>query len=61
METIQIKQTWEGIVAALIRILEDGDEQGKKIAREEITRMAKIADLAIELTEQKANNLAKEV
>ena len=61
METIEIKQTWEGIVAALILILEDGDEQGKKIAREEITRMAKIADLAIELTAHKANNLAKEV
>ena len=61
METIEIKHSWEQIVGVLLRVLEDGDEQGKKIAREEITRMAKIADLAIELTANKANNLAKEV
>lgn len=61
METIEIKHSWEQIVGVLLRILEDGDEQGKKIAREEITRMAKVADLAIELATNKANNLAKEV
>lgn len=61
METIEIKHSWEQIVGVLLRVLEDGDENGKKMAREEITRMAKVADLAIELATNKANNLAKEV
>lgn len=61
METVEIKHTWEQIIGVLLRILEDGDEQGKKIAREEIIRMAKVADLAIELATNKANNLAKEM
>lgn len=61
METIEIKHSWEQIIGVLLRVLEDGDENGKKIAREEITRMAKVADLAIELATNKANNLAKEV
>ena len=61
METIEIKHSWEQIVGVLLRVLENGDENGKKMAREEITRMAKVADLAIELATNKANNLAKEV
>jgi hypothetical protein len=60
METMTLN-TWEGIVNILITVLENGDEAGKKIAREEIRRMAKVADLGIELTANKASLLAKEV
>lgn len=42
--TIDLTPTWEAILPILLAALEDGTDAGKKIAREELTRMAKAAD-----------------
>ena len=42
--TIDLTLTWQGVLPILIAALEDGTEEGKKIAREELRRMAKAAD-----------------
>jgi hypothetical protein len=36
--------TWEGILPYLLAVLEDGTTEGKKLAKEELKRMAKAAD-----------------
>jgi hypothetical protein len=46
-ETIVIEQTWSSLIGAILAILENGNAQGKQIARDELVRMAKIADKAI--------------
>ena len=43
-EVIDCTPTWEGVTAVLFAVLEDGTEEGKKIAREELVNMAKVAD-----------------
>ena len=43
-ETIDATPTWEGILPLLLTAHEDGNAQGRKIALEELTRMAKLAD-----------------
>jgi hypothetical protein len=48
MQTIDITPTWEGILPALLAVIENGNFEGKKIALEEITRMAQLADLYVE-------------
>lgn len=53
METIDCTPTWSAIVGLLITVLEHGNEEGKKQAREELKRMAEIADRFVEL-EKKA-------
>lgn len=45
MEKIDVTPTWQGITPALIAVLQNGDSQGRKIAKEEILRMAMLADL----------------
>jgi hypothetical protein len=47
METIVIEHTWSSLIGAILAILENGNAQGKQIARDELVRMAKIADKAI--------------
>ena len=46
-ETIVIEQTWSSLIGAILAILENGNAQGKQIARDELVRMAKVADKAI--------------
>jgi hypothetical protein len=47
MKTIDITPTWEGILPALLAVIENGNFEGRKIALEEITRMAQLADLYV--------------
>tara|TARA_B100000287_G_C20605856_1_gene770034 strand:+ start:478 stop:672 length:195 start_codon:yes stop_codon:yes gene_type:complete len=47
-ETIDITPTWEGTMKQLIVLLEDGNFEGKKFAREEILKAGKIIDNLIE-------------
>jgi len=42
--TIDLTPTWQGVLPILIGALEDGTNEGKKLAREELRRMAKAAD-----------------
>lgn len=39
--------TWAGIVGIYINALENGSKDGKQAAREEIKRMAQLADLYV--------------
>lgn len=42
---IDITPTWAATTIALILIIENGDEEGKAFAKEELLKMAKLADL----------------
>lgn len=48
METIEIKMNWANTLPSLLVLLECGSFEGKRIAREELIRMARVADLAVE-------------
>lgn len=43
-ETIQIKMTWEGTVMMLVALIEKGDAEGYRIAKENLLVMARLAD-----------------
>lgn len=51
--TLDITPTWSAILPVLILALEQGNEEGKHAAREELARMAKIADAHVEQTKGK--------
>lgn len=42
--TIDLTPTWEQWLKTILLVLENGNEEGKKAAKEELLRMAKIAD-----------------
>jgi hypothetical protein len=44
VETFDLTPTWTQILPALLLVLDAGNEEGKKIAREELKRMAIAAD-----------------
>lgn len=44
METIDLTPSWAGVMPVLLACLEDGTEEGKKIARKELTRLASLMD-----------------
>jgi hypothetical protein len=44
---IDMTPTWEGLLPYLLTILSDGSFEGQKIARDELTRMAKLADMYV--------------
>ena len=44
METIDVTPTWRDILPILLIGLTDGNKEGKRIAREELARMADAAD-----------------
>lgn len=48
--TIDMTPTWEETGVMLIRILEDGNETGRKNARVELMRMARLADAYVALS-----------
>lgn len=48
-EKIEIKINWQGVLPMLIALLENGTPEGRKTAREELLKMAKLADEANEL------------
>jgi hypothetical protein len=45
-ETIDLTPTWSGILPALLLVLESGTAEGRKMARDELRRMAQAADQA---------------
>lgn len=45
MKTLDITPKWIEILGVLIILLQDGSAEGKKVAKEELARMAKAADL----------------
>jgi hypothetical protein len=47
MKTINITPTWENILPTLLAVIENGNFEGRKVALEEITRMAQLADLYV--------------
>ena len=46
MQTIDLTPTWQQAMPLLIRVLENGTDQGKRAAREELMRLAKMVDAA---------------
>lgn len=44
MKYIDCTPTWTGLMPAFFAVLEDGTDEGKKIAREELMRLAKAID-----------------
>lgn len=44
MATIDLTPTWEQILPTLLMLLENGNAEGRKTARTELARMARIAD-----------------
>ena len=49
METIDLTPTWAAVLPALLAVIEDGTDEGRKMAREELARMAQAADKYNEL------------
>jgi hypothetical protein len=52
MRTIDLTPSWETAVRIYIMVLEDGEEKGKEMAREELMRLARnydalVADMAV--------------
>jgi len=52
-EYIDMTPTWEAVLPIYLAAIKHGDYDGSKAAMEELTRMAKLADLYI--AEKKAN------
>ena len=44
--TVDLKMTWQGALPILLALLESGTDEGKRLSRSELERMAKIADSA---------------
>lgn len=51
--TIDCTPTWQGILPYYLLVLQDGTPEGQKIAKAELNHMAKVADMAKELLEEK--------
>lgn len=49
IQTIDMTPSWEGLVPYLITLIENGSIEGRKIAREELHRMARAADVAVRM------------
>lgn len=47
MRTIDITPTWRGCLPILLEVFENGTPEGRKMALEELHRMALIADEAV--------------
>lgn len=52
METIELDVTWQGVLPIILLLLEKGDAEGRKTAREELTRMAELADLCMKIAKK---------
>lgn len=49
MDGLSLNMTWKTAARVAIAALEDGTAEGKRLAREEIMRMADVADFAVDL------------
>ena len=45
--SIDITPTWEGLMGALVAVLQDGNQEGKRNAKLELQRLATVADTVI--------------
>jgi hypothetical protein len=54
METIDMTPTWAAILPMLLAAYEDGTPKGRKIALEELQRMAAICDRAVDAQKREA-------
>ena len=45
---VDMTPSWEGLLPYLLTIMRDGTTEGQKLARQELTRMAKMADRYVE-------------
>lgn len=52
MEAIDLTPTWAAVLPILLAAVEDGTAEGRKIAREELARMAGFADKYVELSKK---------
>ena len=59
MSTIDLSINWQSALKILLVVLEDGNKEGKKKAKEELITMAKVADLAAE--QQKTRYTATQI
>lgn len=46
VETIDVTPTWSGLLGYMLTVLADGNEEGKRLIKEEFKRMAMAADQA---------------
>ena len=51
---IDVTPSWEGLVPSLVTLIENGSAEGRKIAREELHRMARAADMAVRMQKEAA-------
>lgn len=51
--TIELVPSWSAIVPIIARALKHGDENGQRVAMEELTRMAAVADAHVEAEKAK--------
>lgn len=54
MRTIDMTPTWETAVRIYLLVLEDGTEEGKETAREELLRLARQYDALVADTKEMA-------
>lgn len=59
--TIDMTPTWAGILPALLAALINGTQEGQRIAREELARLAKIADNCVTYQRQRDAESARAV
>lgn len=45
--TIDITPTWQGMLGALIALMENGEDAGRSEAQRELARMARVADMRV--------------
>lgn len=53
VQTIDCTPSWEGLVPYLITLVENGSLEGQRIAREELHRMARAADVAVRMQKER--------
>lgn len=46
-EYIDVTPTWTGILPWLLHVIEEGEEEGRQIAKDEILRLGRVADAFI--------------
>ncbi len=61
VRTVDCTPDWRGILPLLLAALTDGTAEGRKIAREELQRMADVADKAIAYQKQRDEQSARAV
>lgn len=56
MNTISIKQTWQTSLRMIIALIQDGNKEGRDFGFQQLTTMAKAADMMVDRLEEEAVN-----